>query len=250
MKTPQLWKHLKRHPLSAEYRDITGPAFFRFAQGFKVIRFLPRFPIILLDGQVLDGWQRLRACIETNVEPTFEKLPEGIDPAAYVECVNDERRHETSEERQERIGRVAERRKAGESLRAIAEAEGISEAQTRRDLEEANSGAPGEGAPETETKEEPPKVTGRDGKKYDAKKPAPPPPPADEGPPANDEKKPKAGKPSRKFDEKKFEAAYGSLVRVIDERGNAMGKGPHHRNCQDLLGQFLKEYSLWKKETS
>lgn len=249
MKTPQLWKHLKRHPLSAEYRDITGPAWFRFCQRLKSIGFLARFPIILLDGEVLDGWQRLRGCIETNVEPTFEKLADGVDPEEYVEAVNDERRHETSDERQERIERIAERRKAGESLRTIAEAEGISEAQTRRDLEAAISGAPGGGAPEIETKEEPPKVTGRDGKKYDAKKPANAPPTPD-GPPANDKKKPKAGKPSRMFDEKKFEAAYGSLTRVIDERGNAMGKGPHHRNCQELLGQFIKEYSLWKKETA
>ena len=170
MKTPANWKSLKRHALSSEYKDITGPAWYRFCLKIKN-GFLAAFPIMLYEGEVLDGWQRLRACIETNTEPVLVEFSDagGMTPEEYVEAVNDERRHETSEERQERIASVADRRKAGESLRTIAEAEGISVAQTQRDLEEAESTVPGGGTVE------PPdgKVMGKDGRERPATMPKP-----------------------------------------------------------------------------
>jgi len=57
-------------------------------------------------------------------------------------------------------------------------------------------------------------------------------------------KKMKPGKP--RFDEKTFEKAYGSLVRVIDVRGNLMGKDTHHARCQELMGMVLEEYKKWR----
>jgi len=60
--------------------------------------------------------------------------------------------------------------------------------------------------------------------------------------------KPKSGKP--RFDEKKFEKVYGPLVRIVDERANAMGKGPNFARCLQLLGEFLDAYKTWKKETA
>lgn len=243
MKTPQLWKHLKRHPLSAAYRDITGAAREAFVAKMRVIGFLKTFPIILHDGQVLDGWQRLSVCIELNIVPTFSELPDGITPEDYVIAVNDARRHETAEEADERVAarreRAAEARASGKSTRTIAAEEGVSQATVLNDLK-AKSGEQG-CSPEKPKQ----KVTGRDGKKYEAKKPAEEPPDFDE-PPAT--KKPKAGKP--RFDEKLFDKAYGGLVRVIDQRGHAMGKGPHHMRCQKILGEFIDEYKLWKKETA
>ena len=47
-----------------EYRDITGPAWFRFTLKMRKVGFLQAFPIILHEQMVIDGWQRLRACIE------------------------------------------------------------------------------------------------------------------------------------------------------------------------------------------
>ena len=143
VKIPVDLRQLKRHPLSAEYRDITGTAWTSFCLKMKRVGFLKAFPIILHDGMVLDGWQRLRVCIETGIEPTFDGLPDGISPEDYVESVNDERRHETPEERDQRIAarreRVAEARQEGQSLRTIASGEEISEATVRNDLEAATA---------------------------------------------------------------------------------------------------------------
>ena len=113
------------------------------------------------------------------------------------------------------------------------------------------------------------KVTGADGKKYDAAQPPKPEPilcdrckrdrrvgnepvkKCQECAELHGKKggkaaaKPKAGKP--KFNDKKFEKVYGPLVRLVDERGNALGKDKHHKRCQELLGLFLAEYKEWMK---
>ncbi len=262
--TKKLWKHMKRHPLSAEYRDITGPAWMRFCLRMKHVGYLKDRPIYLHEDMVIDGWQRLRASIETNTEPVFAEMPKGITPEEFVETVNDERRHETAEEATERIEarrkRVAEARVEGKSTRAIAEEVGVSQPTVLNDIAVATDKG---------LSVEPPdgKVTGKDDKKRDAKKPVVLCKTCshnqDVGKPirencescaeargqkkAKPEKEPKAGKP--RFDEKKFDAAYGSLVRVIDERGNLMGKGAHHKKCQDIMGDFIDTYKLWKKES-
>ena len=44
------WKDLRRHPLSAEYEDIVGPAWYRFTLKMKRSGFLPGHPIMLHEG--------------------------------------------------------------------------------------------------------------------------------------------------------------------------------------------------------
>lgn len=167
------WRELKRHPLSQEYRDITGPAWYSFTLKMRRIGYLSRLPIIIHDGMVLDGWQRLRSCIELDIEPSTDTLPEGNDPRGYVETVNDERRHETADERSVRIAarreRVAESRMEGESLRTIAEKEGVSEMTVRNDLKDSTAKGFAVEPPDG-------KVMGRDKKERPATKPKPPQP--------------------------------------------------------------------------
>jgi FtsZ-binding cell division protein ZapB len=45
-----------------------------------------RDPIVLMDGEVLDGWHRYRACIEIGVDPVFSEFSDlgESDPAQYV----------------------------------------------------------------------------------------------------------------------------------------------------------------------
>jgi N6-adenosine-specific RNA methylase IME4/ParB-like chromosome segregation protein Spo0J len=55
-------------------------------------------PIVLFQGQVLDGRHRYRACLETGTEPRFRPY-EGDDPLGFVVSANLQRRHLTSSQR-------------------------------------------------------------------------------------------------------------------------------------------------------
>jgi ParB-like chromosome segregation protein Spo0J len=55
-------------------------------------------PIVLFQGQVLDGRHRYRACLETGTESRFKPF-EGDDPLGFVVSANLQRRHLTSSQR-------------------------------------------------------------------------------------------------------------------------------------------------------
>lgn len=153
------------HELSNKYPLMVGAEFKQLCD--DILANGLREPIILFAGKILDGRNRHRACVASGVEPRYEEYV-GDDPEAFVDSLNLHRRHLSAEAqskaRAERVARVAEARSAGESLPSIAESEGVSIAQVQRDLEK--SGLPG-GKPETKDG----KVTGKDGKKYEASKP-------------------------------------------------------------------------------
>jgi hypothetical protein len=133
-----------------------------------------RYPVYLLDGQVLDGRNRQKAALLAGVEPIYADLPADTDAEQFVERANEHRRHLTPEwleqRRQERRDRVVRRQQAGESTRKIAAAEDISQTQVMRDLAAAQADSPepqvnpsGSPGPEGGT------VTGLDGKTYPSK---------------------------------------------------------------------------------
>ena len=161
------WKTLTRHPLSAEYADIKGRAFDKLVSDLKECGIVGGRSVIVHEGMVIDGWQLYRACLAADVEPTFTTLAlTGLTPEKWVEIANDRRRHETPAQQKKRAEarckRVAKAREQGQSIRSIAEAEGVSNVQVRRDLtKDIRLGVPG-GAPE--------RVTGADGKSYPSKK--------------------------------------------------------------------------------
>jgi hypothetical protein len=167
MKTPRNWKTLKRHPLSAEYPDLGGRAREGFDKNLKKHGLVGQRKIMLHDGMVIDGWQLQLGCIKANIKPKYEilKLPEGMTLEEYVGTVNDHRRHETQEQAikraEDRRQRVAAARASGMSQRAIADQEGVSQQQIRRDLEDSG---------ETPVSPEPVNgtVQGLDGKLYPA----------------------------------------------------------------------------------
>lgn len=179
-----------RHPLSAQYDNLEGEAWDDFLQGVKANGVLNGRKIILHDGKILDGWQLYRACKELGTKVEFKTLPLDVDPEEFVSTVNDRRRHESQAAA---LARVAKRREAvaalrseGKSLRGIASEVGVSQQQVKRDLEavETNPGVT------PVTVENPPKIVGKDGKKYkNPKKPRTKKPPQQEEsvPPPTDE---------------------------------------------------------------
>lgn len=120
------------------------------------------------DG-VIDGTNRLQIAAELGLQDVPVRVLVGMteeQKRQRAQAVNEHRRHlspgELQELRQQRIIRVAEARRKGKSLRAIAAEEGISLGQVQQDLEKASAVYPYTPEPANG------KVVGRDKKTYDA----------------------------------------------------------------------------------
>jgi len=230
----------ERHPLSAEYEDLTGTEWEEFLDGFRN-GVLPGKEITLLEGKVLDGWQRYRACKALGLEIGTKEMPAGRTPRAYVRVENRLRRHASKAEEKKRIKkrieRVVEAREAGDSFRTIAEREGVTQTQVQRDLEAAKKSGvtyvtpenekpsnteedPGEpyGAPVSGSlaaePEKPKRTKGKDGKSYPANKPigeAPTKSIAVQAPPTLTEAESRL---ARVFDGESHEEVYGDVFNV------------------------------------
>lgn len=115
-----------------------------------------RQPIAVLDGRILDGRNRLRACRLAGVAPQFTTLPHDTDPIPFVLSLNLHRRHLTREQRAALVGTLRER---GWSIRTIAKAIGVSPSTVHGD-------ARGPGVQDRT----PERVTGLDGKRHPAQR--------------------------------------------------------------------------------
>jgi hypothetical protein len=140
-------RSFQRHPLSADYGDITGPQWERIVTDAKEHGLRPRKVVLALDTtddeyKVLDGWQYLRLAEAIGAEVEYEKLSTDKDLEAFVRIANDNRRHETMDAIMRRAAtrraRVTAARQNGKSIGAIAEQEGVSKATVHNDLSRAN----------------------------------------------------------------------------------------------------------------
>lgn len=93
------------HPLAALFPLMTGPAF----EDLRADIGMPglREPIVTHEGMVLDGRNRLRACLETGTPPEFREWDDGSDPLAFVLSANLHRRHLDESQRAMVAARVA-----------------------------------------------------------------------------------------------------------------------------------------------
>lgn len=157
---------MKFHPLSEPYPLMEGEAYDLLREDIR--RHGLNEPIVRYQGAILDGRNRYRACKDSGTVLRFADFKgTEAEAAAFVESANEHRRHLTADwlaqKRQERIARVVESRQQGNSLRVIAEQEGVSLGQIQRDIKEAGvSGDTPEPVNGT--------VTGRDGKQQPARK--------------------------------------------------------------------------------
>ncbi len=131
---PRMWKHLERHPLSAEYEDIKAGPWKALLDSIGELGFDSKKPIILApdpdDGGKLkigDGWQRQRACVQLGVRPVYVVLSKNLSLESLIRRDNDARRHESVEQHNKRVEarrvRVAAAVEAGKSYREVAKEE-------------------------------------------------------------------------------------------------------------------------------
>jgi predicted transcriptional regulator len=226
---------IKSHPLAEKYPLLEGDDYEELKESIRLYGLLN--PIWLYEGKILDGRNRYRACRELGIEPEFARY-EGDQPEGFGKAQNVDRRHLTAEWRRQQ---VKTKRAEGKSTRQIAEEVGASQATVRRDLsgESHDSPAPDEdeersasrACPEANgpTGESPhSKVTGRDGKKYAAKKP-------------------RGKRPKKDAPRKEIKAIVKQLKGLADSLNDGRGFWADARNLEDkdrwLLADELQELS-------
>jgi ParB-like chromosome segregation protein Spo0J len=115
---------LAAHPAA----DLLPPMSEEEYAGFKedMRRHGQRKPIVLLDGKVLDGRHRYRACRELGIEPRTVSLEPDLvgDPVDYVLSVNLHRRHLTGLEKRAVVARILQDNPK-QSDRAVASKVGV-----------------------------------------------------------------------------------------------------------------------------
>lgn len=80
------------HPLCRFFPRITGDEFAALCEDIRANGL--QQPIVLHDGQILDGGNRYRACVETGAEPIFAEY-DGANLVQFVLSANLHRRHLT-----------------------------------------------------------------------------------------------------------------------------------------------------------
>ncbi len=90
---------LTRHPLSALFAQFDLGDTEIAALSADIEANGQHVPIVIAEGQILDGWNRYRACFLKNIEPITQDLPDDRDAWAYVCSVNMLRRSLTPKQK-------------------------------------------------------------------------------------------------------------------------------------------------------
>ena len=86
---------LQRHEAADAMPAMTDNEFEELCRSVRE-HYLPTDPIVMLDGKVLDGWHRYKACVLMKVEPRFVEFAEvagGMTPSQFVLAKGVTRRH-------------------------------------------------------------------------------------------------------------------------------------------------------------
>ena len=82
---------MNREPNSAIY-PRSQAAIDSIAANMKGHGFDLDFPIIVKDGEIVDGWHRYQAALQVGVEPVFKEFDgDGIDSLLYILRANGDR---------------------------------------------------------------------------------------------------------------------------------------------------------------
>lgn len=96
---------MKIHPAAELFPMMSGDELRAMASDIKA--YGQNEPCCTLNGSLLDGRNRLKACEMAGVEPIFHELPDDTDPWKYVLTANLHRRHLTPSQRGIVAGKIA-----------------------------------------------------------------------------------------------------------------------------------------------
>lgn len=81
------------HPLAKVFPRATEEDASAIEKSMQRVGFRPDRPIVLLDGQILDGVNRYNAALKLGMQPLFKNYDSPLDPKDYVLSENRDRRH-------------------------------------------------------------------------------------------------------------------------------------------------------------
>jgi hypothetical protein len=93
----EVWSSVEVHPAAELFPMMSDEEYAGLVE--DIHQHGQREKIVLWQGQLLDGRNRLKACIELDIEPEVIELPEDADPVAFVCSLNVHRRHLTATQR-------------------------------------------------------------------------------------------------------------------------------------------------------
>lgn len=93
----ETWSMIETHPAAELFPMMSEDEY----QGLldDIHQHGQRQPIVMWQGMLLDGRNRLRACLELGIEPLLKELDEDDDPVAFVCSVNVHRRNLSTSQR-------------------------------------------------------------------------------------------------------------------------------------------------------
>lgn len=91
------YEDYKIHPLADAFPLIEDEEFEELCQSIDEHGLLE--PIVMQDGVLIDGRNRLRACLVAGVEPRFEEYGEALEIPEYIWSKNAQRRHLEADQR-------------------------------------------------------------------------------------------------------------------------------------------------------
>ena len=93
----EVWSSVEVHPAAELFPMMSDEEYAGLVD--DIHQHGQREKIVMWQGQLLDGRNRLKACIELDIEPEVSELPEDADPVAFVCSLNVHRRHLTTGQR-------------------------------------------------------------------------------------------------------------------------------------------------------